>query len=74
MEVIEILQTVTEAGFWRPHRPWVVDRWAVLVSEQIHAEEFQARFLAAAYIDEKYGRSENSPEPEPEIIELNELD
>ena len=74
MEVAGTLQTVEEAEFWRPHRPWVLDRWAHLVSEQVHAEGFQARLAAAAYLDEKYGCSENSAEPEPESFDLDALD
>ena len=65
---------VSEAYFWRPHSPWVVERWAVLVSEVTDATEFFARLSAATYLDEKLWSSENQPEPDPEFFDLDSLD
>ena len=65
---------VPGSDFWRPHRPWVAERWAVLVSEVIHEAELLTRLSVAPYVDEKFGCSENQPEPDPELFDLNTLD
>ena len=72
---VTVLRTpLPDSDFWRPHPPWVVDRWEVLVGEKILAQELDSRLLAAAYLNEKYSHSDNTPEPEPEFVDLDSLD
>ena len=74
MEEAGVVTGATLASFWRLHRPWVVDRWEVLVSGQVVAARLASKLAAAAYLDHKVSRFENDPEPEPEFLDLNALD